>query len=52
MSAPAPDEGDPFAYTEVAQDAGLRHFDLLSVVRQGTINLFAAALVEALSWVR
>ena len=40
-------EEDPSDLAEAAQDAGVSHYMLLNGIRQGIINLFAAALYHA-----
>lgn len=44
MSAPATGDEDPADFAEVAEQAGVSHYMLLDGVRQGMLNLFAAAL--------
>jgi hypothetical protein len=47
MSAPATGDEDPGDLADVAQQAGVSHYMLLDGIRQGMINLFAAALYHA-----
>lgn len=44
MSMPATGEEDPGSLAEIAEQAGVSHYILLTGVRQGMVNLFAAAL--------
>ena len=44
MAMPATGDEDPSDFVEPAQQAGVAHYMLLDGVRQGMINLFAAAL--------
>src|SRR2546427_376563 len=43
MSMAGTGEEDPSELAEAAQDAGVSHYMLLNGIRQGIINLFAAA---------
>ncbi|MCU1302008.1 MAG: hypothetical protein JWQ87_2292 [Candidatus Sulfotelmatobacter sp.] len=47
MSAPGTGDEDPGDFAEAAQDAGISHYMLLNGIRQGMVNLFAAALYHA-----
>lgn len=47
MSAPAIGEEDPGDCAEAAEEAGVSHYLLLDGIRQGMLNLFAAALHHA-----
>ncbi len=47
MSAPATGDEDPSEFAEAAENIGIEHFQLLNGIRQGAINLFAAALYHA-----
>jgi len=44
MSAPATGEEDPAEFAEAAQEIGIEHYFLMTGMRQGVTNLFAAAL--------
>ncbi len=46
MSSPVP-KRDPEDCAQAAQEAGLRHYMMLSDIRQGVINMFAAGLYHA-----
>jgi hypothetical protein len=57
MSAPGTGDEEPGDYAEDAIDAGVTHYLLLGGVRQGMINLFAAALhhtfeQQVMRWLR
>jgi hypothetical protein len=47
MSMPATGDEDPSDFVEAAQEAGLDHFLLVTGIRQGVINMFAAGLYHA-----
>ena len=47
MSRAASGDEDPAGLAEAAQEAGISHYLLLAGIRQGMINLFAAALYHA-----
>jgi hypothetical protein len=47
MSGPGTGDEDPGDFAEAAQEAGIAHYLLLDGIRQGTLNLFAAALYHA-----
>lgn len=47
MSAPGTGDEDPSEFAEAAENIGIEHFQLLNGIRQGAINLFAAALYHA-----
>jgi hypothetical protein len=47
MSAPATGDEDPADFAEAAEQAGVSHYLLLDGIRQGMLNLFAAALYHA-----
>lgn len=47
MSAPGTGDEDHAYFAEAAEQAGVSHYMLLRGIRQGTINLFAAALFHA-----
>ena len=47
MAAPATGEEDPSEFAEVAEQAGVSHYLLLDGIRQGMVNLFAAAIYHA-----
>jgi len=47
MSAPGTGDEDPGDFAEAAQDAGVSHYSLHYGIRQGMVNLFAAALYHA-----
>jgi hypothetical protein len=47
MSSPGTGDEYPGDYAEEAQDAGLSHYTLLSGIRQGMLNMFAATLFHA-----
>jgi hypothetical protein len=44
MSAPATGDEDPCDFAEAAEQVGVSHYLLLDGVRQGMVNLFAAAI--------
>jgi hypothetical protein len=44
MEAPATGDEDPSEFAEAAEEAGASHYLLLDGIRQGMVNLFAAAL--------
>ncbi len=44
MSAPGTGDEDPSDFAEAAEEAGISHYMLIDGIRQGMINLFAAAL--------
>jgi hypothetical protein len=48
MSAPATGDEDPSEFAEAATQAGASHYLLLDGIRQGMVNLFAAAIYHAL----
>lgn len=47
MSSAATGDEDPADLAEASQEAGISHYVLLAGIRQGMINLFAAALYHA-----
>jgi hypothetical protein len=47
MSAPGTGDEDPAAFAEEAEQAGVSHYMLMDGIRQGMVNLFAAALYHA-----
>lgn len=47
MSGPATGDEDPSEFAEAAQEAGVSHYLLLDGIRQGMVNLFAAAIYHA-----
>ncbi len=47
MSAPATGDEDPADFAEAAEQAGVSHYLLLDGIRQGMLNLFAAALYHS-----
>ncbi len=47
MSMPGTGDEDPADFAEVAEQAGVSHYLLLDGIRQGILNLFAAALYHA-----
>lgn len=47
MSMPATGDEDPSDFADAAQEAGLDHFLLLTGIRQGVVNMFAAGLYHA-----
>ncbi len=47
MSAPATGDEDPSEFAEAAEQAGVSHYLLLDGIRQGMMNLFAAAIYHA-----
>jgi hypothetical protein len=47
MSAPGTGDEDPGDFAEAAEQAGVSHYMLLDGIRQGMVNLFAAALYHA-----
>lgn len=47
MSMPGTGDEDPADFAEAAEEAGVTHYLLLDGVRQGMLNLFAAALYHA-----
>lgn len=47
MSATATGEEDPGEFAEAAEQAGVSHYLLLDGIRQGMMNLFAAAIYHA-----
>ena len=44
MTAPATGEEDPSEFAEAAEQAGVSHYVLFDGIRQGMVNLFAAAI--------
>jgi hypothetical protein len=44
MSSPGTGDEDPSEFAETATEIGMEHYMLLSGIRQGIVNLFAAAL--------
>lgn len=47
MSAPGTGDVDPAEFAEAAEQAGVSHYMLIDGIRQGIVNLFAAALYHA-----
>ena len=47
MSMPGTGEEDPSCLADRAERAGISHYTLMSGIRQGMVNLFAAALYHA-----
>jgi len=47
MEIPATGDEDPSDFADIAEQAGVSHYLLLSGIRQGMLNLFAAALHHA-----
>jgi hypothetical protein len=47
MSSPGTGDEDPADFADAAEQAGVSHYMLLDGIRQGMVNLFAAALYHA-----
>jgi hypothetical protein len=47
MSLPATGDEDPSNFAEAAREAGLDHYTIVTGIRQGIINMFAAGLYHA-----
>ena len=47
MSMPGTGEEDPADFADKAENAGISHYQLMNGIRQGMLNLFAAALYHA-----